>query len=182
MVKKLSLLISVGSLALFAAWFVVSGFYKSTKPDTVAATVLKPTKPLQAKFLRGHWNLVFFGYMQCPKICPATLALVREAWNMFPTQQQPARFIFANITPCDLGELQEFLRNYNVDFIGLTNDNPEMQYLYKELGIFANEQGAVIEHTAALMLIDPQSRLRAIFTPPFTAGQLFSDLKVLTRT
>ena len=58
-----------------------------------------------------------------------------------------------------------------------------MQYLYDQLGIYASEQDdGVIDHTSALMLIDPQGRLTAIFTPPFTAQELADDLNSITNS
>lgn len=175
--RRISLFIVFGILVLFGAWYVIAPLYIAKTPETKVATIIKPSEPLEPKFLRGHWTMLFFGYMRCPKVCPKTLNTVREAWNMFPDGQAPARFVFANITAAEHGELQEFLHNYRADFTGLTNNDPDMQYLYDKLHIFAQEQGTEINHTAALMLIDPQGRLVAIFTPPFTAQEIAADLR-----
>lgn len=179
--KRVTIFVILGSVTLFGAWHLIAPLYKHPTPRTAVASVVQPSMPLEVKSLRGHWTLVFFGYMNCPKICPRTLGLVRDAWNTYPTNKIPARFVFANITPCDNNDLKEFLHNYHAEFRGLTNDDPDMQYLYAKLGIYAEEQGTEINHTAALMLIDPQGRLSAIFTPPFTAQELVADLNILTK-
>ncbi len=173
--RRISLFIVLGICVLFGIWYVIAPLYTDQAPQTKVATIVKPSEPLEPKFLRGHWTMLFFGYMRCPKICPKTLNTVRETWDMFPTP--PARFVFANITPADHNELQEFLHNYRSDFYGITNDDPDMQYLYDKLHIFAQEQGQEINHTAALMLVNPQGRLVAIFTPPFTAQEIAADLR-----
>lgn len=180
MSRRLTISIILSAVIIFGIWYFIAPLYKYAPPQTAVATVLKPSTPLDTQFLRGHWTMVFFGYMHCPKICPRTLGLVRDAWNMYPNNKAPAKFVFANLTDTNNSDLQEFLQNYHADFRGITNDDPDMQYLYEKLNIFAEEQGTEINHTAALMLIDPRGRLRAVFTPPFTATQLVADLNVIT--
>src|SRR5215831_17894628 len=76
-----------------------------------AATVLSPPKPLEVDFslqdtsnkpftpasLKGHWTVLFFGYAQCPEICPQTLAIVSEAWRQ--KLDPNAQFVFVSLDP-----------------------------------------------------------------------------------
>lgn len=180
MKTRLIIFIVITLLILFCAWQVIMPLYKPAPMRLAVASIVKPATPLQAKFLRGHWTLVFFGYMDCPKICPSMLNLVRDAWNTYQDASPPARFVFANITPSDPQALQNFLHNYHAEFRGIGNDDPEMQHLYEKLSIYsATDQDGTINHTAALMLIDPQARLRAVFSPPFTAEELMADLNTI---
>lgn len=183
-------------IGTIAGWYLVNHKLTYTAPITIAATVVKPNKPLtdftltdinnrtfNAKSLRGHWSLVFFGYANCPDICPQTLGLVREAWESFAaTNRVPARFIFVNLAPAPISitELNAFVKNYNPDFIGVTGTKSEIHKLGDQLGIFSTEQNGKLDHTASLMLIDPQGRLQAVFSPPFSHEDLVKDLKLLT--
>lgn len=182
---------------LFVLWSYIAPKFKYQPPVTKVASALKPTKPLNSfhlvdvngkefteKSLRGHWTLIFFGYTRCPDICPKTLGIVRDSWNLFTTSHTPipVRFVFADIsrTPIANDELKAFLENYHQDFMGVIGTPDQMHRLSDQLGIYAQQTPDKIDHTAALMLIDPQGRLNAIFTPPFSALDIMHDLTVLT--
>jgi protein SCO1/2 len=183
------------SLAVFmAAWYFIMPKYHYQPPKTLAATAFKPSKPLTSfslidtngklfneKSLRGHWTLLFFGYPSCPDICPETLGIVRDAWNL---QSPPAaRFVFASIDPDQVEHqnLKAYLHNYNESFIGITGSKEAMTHLRTQLGVFYKQESDRIDHTASLMLLDPHGRLTAVFTPPFTAEAVARDLEVLTK-
>lgn len=170
--------------------------YTHTKPITKVASIFKNNKKLidfklnatdgkvfSAKSLRGHWTLLFFGYTKCPDICPRTLGVVRDTWQIFKNQNQPlpVRFVFADISNAkvDLNELGQFVHNYDSEFIGVTGSILEMQALSDQLGIYTKDTEQGLDHTAALLLIDPQGTLHATITPPFNAEELAHDLKVL---
>ncbi len=196
--KRVIIVIVCSACLLLGVWYFMQTQYN--KPTRLAqnATIIKPRKQLKAfsltdadgkKFdlqtLRGHWNLIFFGYSTCPDICPQTLGVIRDTWGLYtPPYTVPARFIFANITPLPAGDttLKEFLGNYNKEFIGIGGNKEAMTQLSDQLGIYANKQAASIDHTAALLLIDPQGRLSAVLTPPFDPIILANDLNLLTRS
>lgn len=195
-------LLLLAFVSYIAIWKLVAHKFKYHPPTTRIASAFKPTNPLKEfnlidsngnnftnKSFRGHWNLLFFGYTRCPDICPRTLAIVRQAWQQFSqtSHAAPARFIFADISSTALpyNDLKMFLNNYDEDFLGLTGPNIDMHKLSDQLGIYAKMQagseGVMIDHTSALMLIDPQGRLCAVFTPPFSATDLEQDLRILTK-
>jgi len=73
-----------------------------------------------------------------------------------------------------------FLANFHEKFIGVTGSNAEIKKLQSQLNVFAEKNAdGNITHTAALMLIDPQMRLHAIFTPPFKPQDIAMDLDLL---
>lgn len=189
-------LLLLGVAAFFSIWQAIAPRFKYTPPTTHVASPFKPSTPLKqftltdtngnpftAKSLRGHWTLLFFGYTRCPDICPRTLSIVKETWQQFSqTATTPAKFIFADISNQAIShdELKVFLNNYHPDFLGLTGSQLDMHKLSDQLGIYSKMQQDSIDHTSAMMLIDPQARLCAIFTPPFSAQDLIHDLQVLT--
>jgi len=212
--RRLILTILVLIAILLAAWF---GFKVLTsKPDAsdskgsipalAVATVLSPNKPLvsfsltdhnlapftQSSFL-GQWTLLYFGYGQCPEICPRTLTTVSEIWNLLPSQSQgiqPLRFVFVSLDPQgDRPEdLKKLLARFNSDFIGLTGEESEIQNLSKACSIHswedpkASKEGPkIIDHSATLLLINPQGRIHALFSPPHEKEAIASDLKILLK-
>lgn len=186
----------LGVLVFVAIWKSIAPKFKYQAPITNIASPFKTSAPLKeftlidsngnpftAKSLRGHWTLLFFGYTRCPDICPRTLSIIKDAWQQFAhSKRTPARFIFADISnqAVPYNELKLFLNNYNPEFLGLSGSQLDMHKLSDQLGIYSKMQEGVIDHTSAVMLIDPSARLCAIFTPPFSAQDLVHDLQVLT--
>ena len=56
-------------------------------------------KTFNKQSLKGHWNLIFFGYTNCPDICPNTMEIIKDVWNNLEKHYVPARFIFITLDP-----------------------------------------------------------------------------------
>ncbi len=191
-----SIFLIAGLLVFAATYYFLAPKFQFQAPETHVASVIKPTRPLKPfnltdtdgkafnqQSLRGHWNLVFFGYTRCPDICPKTLAILRDTWQNYNLQYPaPVRFIFADIStsPVTNSELKQFLKNYHPSFIGISGPPEEMHKFSDQLGIYSQMQDNKLDHTAALLLIDPQGRLIAIISPPFSDLDLLHDLQVLS--
>jgi len=188
-------IIIMGFTVAIGAWFEFSSPYNKTKLEV--ATLL-PTrkaipnfelidtnhKPFTQNNFRNHWNLLFFGYADCPDVCPATLSLIKDTWQKLPPNA--IQFIFASInsTTDNVSHLEKFLKKFNKNFLGLTGTKLEMQNLSKPLGIYAaanNNDKTIIDHTSSLMLINPKGELHAIISPPYTSQQLAHDLLILIK-
>jgi len=174
-------------------------------PTTEVATVLKPTKslghftldstldqPFTDQSFFGHWTLLFFGYAQCPKICPQALSMMSEIWRSFPEEKphHNAQFAFVSLDPdSDTVEvLKSFVPQFHPDFIGLTGPQAEIVRLSKASGVYRwsdpeqdGRQGGpkIIDHSAAFLLIGPDGRLKALFSPPHQPLAMARDLQKL---
>lgn len=146
-------------------------------------------KPFTHTALKSKWTLLFFGYTQCPKICPQTLAIVTEAWRAL--SQPNAQFIFVTLDPhIDTpAALKQFLTNFNSNFIGLTGDEAEIKKLAQACRIYSwtdpnlNATGQkIIDHSASLLLLNPQGQLQALFSPPHHSDTLARELKALMKS
>jgi len=191
-----SILLIVGFIVFIAIYYFLAPQFQYESPETHVASTVKSKaalkafnltdsngRPFDQKSLRGNWTLIFFGYTRCPDICPRTLAILRETWQHYDKQNPaPVRFVFADIsdTPVASSELKKFLENYNSSFIGINGPPEEMHKFSDQLGIYSQQQADRLDHTAALLLIDPHARLVAIFSPPFSDLDLIHDLQVLT--
>lgn len=191
-----SIFLIAGFIIFVATYYLLAPKFQFKAPETHVASVIKPSSPLNPftltdadgktfnqQSLRGHWNLVFFGYTRCPDICPKTLAILRDTWQNYNFKHPaPVRFIFADIStnPIASVDLKQFLKNYHPSFIGINGSSEEMHKLSDQLGIYSQLQADKLDHTASLLLIDPQGRLTAIISPPFSDLDLLHDLQVLT--
>lgn len=206
-----TLLIASAVIALIFLWDMKYNKTPKIAPDDIptitssqtSATILTPSKPLPDFVLQdfngqvfsqnnliGHWTLMFFGYADCPEICPTTLAITSGVWRAFPEQSPhpKARFVFATLDPkSDTPEkLKSFLSRFNPDFIGITGTEAELNKLSKVLNVYSwtddkltPEGKKIIDHTAILMLINPEGKLHALFTPPHKIEVIKKDLQAL---
>lgn len=180
---------------VLAAWFAIA-LSRAVPPPALdagpAASVLRVPRPLPSfsltdhegqpfdgSRLEGHWSFLFFGYTFCPDVCPITLGNLRDVRELLEERGgAPAldgvQFIFVSVDPDrDTPErLAEFVPYFHRDFIGVTGDADELERLTGALGIHRakaeerTERDYLVDHSTAVMLIDPQRRLHAVFSRP----------------
>jgi len=131
--------------------------------------------------LRGHPTLLFFGFTNCPDVCPTTLATLAQAERSSPLPN--AKVVFISIDPQrDSAEnMSVYLGAFSKDFIGARGDEAQLAPLLKSLSAIAAQEklpdgGYTMDHSATLYLLDTQARLAAVFSPPFKTADLTTDL------
>lgn len=132
-----------------------------------------------------NWSLVFFGFTHCPDVCPITLQVMKNVVAGLEEQNaQVPQVVFVSVDPVrDTSEImKEYIGYFNEDFIGITGDVNAIHELTRSLGIVASftanpeePENYSVDHTASLLLIDPQRRVRAKITPPHEAEAIATD-------
>ncbi|MCM8593949.1 SCO family protein [Accumulibacter sp.] len=140
--------------------------------------------------LAGRWTLLFFGYTFCPDVCPTTLLLLREVkTRLVAAGVAPAQVVMISVDPDrDLPEtLTHYTRAFDPEFIGATGDDDSLRALVSHLGVYylrhaeGKKSAYLVDHSAAIYLIDPQGRLKAVFSPPQNVDGMVGDLLTLIR-
>ncbi len=136
------------------------------------------------------WSLVFFGFTHCPDVCPITLHVMKDVVAKLEEQQQtPPQIVFVSVDPVrDTAEkMKEYIAYFNDDFVGITGDVNQVHELTTSLGIVASftanaddPENYGVDHTASLLLVDPQRRVRAKVTPPHEAEKIIADFLTMT--
>ncbi len=129
-------------------------------------------EPISLSDFRGDVTVLFFGYTHCPDVCPTTLADFRQAKQALGDDADDVRFVFISVD----GErdswiaVQEYLRHFDDDFIGMTGDPAEVRRIGEPFGLFfayLEEYDAfgnyLVDHTASSFVIDRAGRLRLSF-------------------
>lgn len=125
----------------------------------------------------GRIVLLFFGYMYCPDICPATLAEMKLTMDQLGKDASRVQVLFISVDPQrDTSEsMQKYVERFNPSFIGLSGSQDELEPIWMEYGIFreivegTSETNYIINHTARVTLIDQLGNLRLTYgfqTPP----------------
>lgn len=138
--------------------------------------------------LTGRWTFLFFGFTQCPEACPMTLAMLRSVREALATELQdplvPAVLLVSVDPERDTPEvMRDYLAGFDVSFTGLTGAPDEVRAFATALGVPYQKvpmgDGYMIDHSTAILLLDPDGRLAAVFTAPQQAVALQADYRAL---
>ena len=141
--------------------------------------------------LLGQWTFMSFGYTYCPDICPTTMSLFSEMSDLLKREQQtaPYKITFVSVDPerDSLERLAEYVTYFNPEFIGATGPESALQQLTKPLGILyqrvETEDSAmdyVMDHSASIILVDPEGQYHAYFSPPHDAQKMANDFLAIS--
>ena len=144
---------------------------------------------LSAGQLRGHWTIVFLGFTHCPDVCPTTLAELAKAQKTWATIAEPRRprVLFVSVdperdTPAITGDYAKF---FNPETIAATADAGPLANFAATMGLVymkvpLDEGGYSMDHSATLVVLDPQGRQAGLIRPPFVWKQIADDLRLLS--
>ena len=139
--------------------------------------------------LRGHWTIVFLGFTHCPDVCPTTLADLAKAQKTWASIAEPKRprVLFVSVdperdTPAITGDYARF---FNPDTIAATADAEPLASFAATMGLVymkvpLEEGGYSMDHSATLLVLDPQGRQAGLIRPPLAWQQIADDLRLLS--
>ena len=145
----------------------------------------------QREQLQGHYSLVFFGYTQCPDVCPITLLELNQvvrALADLPARLQPS-VVFVSVDPNrdTPTVLKNYVQHFNASFIGVSGNDTELTTLTRAVGaLYALSPSAngtyLVDHSASMFLIDPSAALLAVFPAPHAAHSIEADYRRIVST
>lgn len=164
----------------------LSGGVLLEKPRAVRDFELldEDAEPFGREQLKGRWTAVFPGFTNCPDICPTTLGVLRAAYERLGERAEDWQVVFLSVDPeRDRPEaLREYVGYFSEDFKALTGDKDTIGQLASDLSIAyqytPNDKGGyTVDHTAAIVLLDPQGRVAGFLQPPYRPESLSADLR-----
>lgn len=145
--------------------------------------------PFGPERLRGHWTFLFFGFVNCPDVCPttlATLAGVRATLDDLPPAERPTVVLVSVDPGRDTPPvLAQYVSHFDPSFVGATGRPEALETLTRALGVAvatgpAGADGSYsVDHTAAIFLVDPEGRVAALFNTPHDAAVIARDYRRL---
>ena len=125
-------------------------------------------KPRTLADYRGKAVVIFFGYTQCPDVCPATLAALGEVMKKLGPDADRVQVLFVTVDPeRDMPELlSKYVPAFDPRFTGLYGDAAATERTAKEFKIIYQKQpGATpgsytVDHSAGTFIFDPKGKLR----------------------
>jgi protein SCO1/2 len=141
------------------------------------------------KDFKGKLVVLFFGYTQCPDVCPTTMAELAEAKKMLGPDGDKVQGLFVTLDPeRDTPEvLKRYMANFDPDFIALRGTPEQLAATAKDFKVYYKKAEGktptsyTMDHSAASFVYDAQGRLRLYARYGGGAQALASDLKLLLK-
>ena len=201
--RTIAAVAGVAAIAFFAG-ILLAGFNRTTLELPEVDGLLWPNPPTVQDFslsdqhggsfkrdnLLGRWSLVFFGFTQCPDVCPTTLQTLRETHSLLASDTNYAdggQVVFVSVDPDrDTATLiKDYLAYFHQDFIGITGEAEKLKELTQPLGILftkiASGDSYTMDHSASILLIDPEGRVLGLFSMPHDAQTIASAFKKISQ-
>ena len=188
-------IVAVAAGILSARWVV----QRQAGAQTATATLLSPPRPLpplalvdqdnrpfDVDRLRGRWSFVFFGFTSCPDVCPVTMtALAQTAKQLasLPEKLRPQVVLILVDPERDTPErLAGYVKAFDPTFVGATGTKPAIDELAQRMGVLVAkrplEGGSYsVDHSTSVFLIDPDGKLRALFSAPHLPQLIAEDYR-----
>jgi protein SCO1/2 len=136
---------------------------------------------------RGKAVVVFFGFTQCPDVCPTTLTELAQAKKLLGPDGEKVQGVFVTVDPArDTPQvLQAYMANFDPSFVALRGTPEQLEAVAKDFKVhYKKVEGKTptsytMEHSAASYVFDPQGRLRLYTRYGSGAQALADDLKLL---
>ena len=139
--------------------------------------------------LKNQWTILFFGYTNCPDVCPTTIfklgQIKQQISKELPNVNLQILFITLDPERDSTERLREYLGFFNTSMIGLTGDISKIVELTSNLSVFFQrinkEDGYDFNHTASIFLMNPNAQLKASFSPASSIDMLNEDIKTVIK-
>jgi len=206
-ILKIGLVLSLSAVSMWAGFKLSSVMEQGEQVPIIEGTVLEPPRALTnfelmderrhefgLQQLKNKWSIIFVGYTNCPDVCPNTMGILKQAYiDMGALKMQLPQVIFLSVDPArDEAELLgDYVDYFDPAFVGLTGKKPEIDNLVKQLSSVylkaagssgdINKDDYLYDHSASLLLINPEAQLQAVFTAPHNKLGLVDGLQKIIK-
>jgi protein SCO1/2 len=144
-------------------------------------------KPRTMADFKGKVVIMFFGYTQCPDVCPTTMAEMSEVMKQLGPQADQIQVLFVTVDPeRDTQQLlAQYVPAFDKRFLGLYGTPEQTAVVGKEFKVVYNKVPGTtpgsysMDHTAASYVFDKQGKIRLLLRPGQPTSTTVHDLKLL---
>lgn len=144
-------------------------------------------KPRNLEDFKGKVVVVFFGYTQCPDVCPTTLAMLKEVREKLGADGSRMQVLFVTLDPERDTEqlLALYVPAFHPEFLGLYGDLEATAQAAKEFKIFYGRNPGktptsyTIDHSAGVFVFDTKGRIRLFGSHTQTVDAYLYDIRAL---
>lgn len=136
--------------------------------------------------LAGHWSLLFFGYTNCPDICPTTLNTLAQAKQSLKGEFPDVVFISVDPQRDTVDILGDYVRYFDPAFRGVTGSPEMLQALSLQSSVVympvtvgqGEEETYLVEHSSSILLLNPEGKLHAFIQAPHSASNILKAIEI----
>ncbi len=138
--------------------------------------------------LLGQWTVIFTGYTFCPDICPTTMAQLQQSWgDIAAATDTPVQVWMVSVDPQrdDIPRLRNYVGFFNrgfedaerPPFVGIRGEHKDLFPFVRNIGLMysipdEDETNYLVNHSAAIILINPQGHQQAVFRASHEPGMI----------
>ena len=146
-------------------------------------------QPRSLKDFQGKVVALFFGYTQCPDVCPTTLAELAEVKKALGADGAKLQAVFVTVDPeRDTPEvLKAYMANFDPDFVALRGSPEQLAAMAKDFKVYYKKvegktpTSYTMDHSAASYIYDTKGNLRLYSRYGSGAEALLSDIRLLLK-
>lgn len=134
---------------------------------------------------KGKVVMIFFGFTQCPDICPTALTRAAEVKQQLGAAGDDLQVIFVTVDPeRDTPEvMRAYTAAFDPSFLGLRGDLAQTEATAKEFKVFYEKvptrTSYTMDHSAFTYLIDRKGRMRVVMRYAQSASEFTADVRAL---
>ncbi len=140
------------------------------------------------KDYQGKAVMIFFGFTQCPDICPTALARAAQVMQLLGKDADRLQVLFVTVDPerDTPAIMKDYVKAFHPSFVGLMTTLEETKAQADNFKVFfakvplpGSAIGYTIDHTALSYVLDPQGRLRLALRDSLSAQDVAADIRQL---
>ena len=136
---------------------------------------------------RGKAVALFFGFINCPDVCPTTMSTLAQAMKLLGDDAKRLQVVFVTVDPKrDTPQiLAEYVPSFHPSFLGMYGDPEKTAQTAKEFRIYyqaqsPNAQGSYgVDHSGQVLVFDAQGRLRLLVKPDLPPEAIAQDVRLV---
>ena len=194
----------VGLVLLAAVSIMTVGFLRDEPPQLESATLLPERRslpefaltthhgePLSRGDFQGHYSLVFFGFTNCPDVCPLTLQILADVRAALQARSLEApEVVFVSVDPArdDQAQVARYIGYFDAAMTGVLGTEAAVKPLTDYFGVAVHimkdkaGQEYNVTHSSAVFMISPDAEYVAVFSTPKSADQVLRDYLTVRRS
>ena len=184
-------------VVLVAAMFLLPRGQRGAPPQN-ATELPQPTPLADVRFVdksgrdahlrdfKGNFTLLFFGFTNCPDVCPLTLAMLAQVRADIAKRapRLTPRVLFVSVDPSrdTPAKISAYLQGFDPEFLGVTAPDADLEPLLKQLGVAVEKQhdhsgggNYSVVHNSAIYVLDQNAEWIAVSTGPHDPKVFASD-------
>jgi protein SCO1/2 len=138
---------------------------------------------------KGQVVVLFFGYTQCPDVCPTTLTELTQARQLLGPLGERVQGVFVTLDPeRDTPEvLRPYMQSFDPSYVALVPDASQLAQVAKRFKVYYKKSEGktptsyTMDHTAASFVFDAEGRIRLYTRYGLGAQALADDLRALIK-